>query len=173
MKKNLLSIVILALLLVNIGLTAVMMISVTSTNNKTAALVTTIATVMNLELSDGTAADSGSTSISITDTEVYEVSSMTIPLQNEVEGQKQVYMVCGISLMINTKHDDYETLNASVATNESIIKDAIRSVVSSKTETECRSNQEELKAEILQAIQELFGSDFIYGIAISDAKFGS
>ena len=53
MKKNLLTIVILALLLVNIALTAVMMISVTTTNNKTANLVTTIATVMNLELTGG------------------------------------------------------------------------------------------------------------------------
>ena len=50
MKKNLLSILILVLLVVNIALTAVMMISVTGTNKKTADLITSIATVMNLEL---------------------------------------------------------------------------------------------------------------------------
>ena len=38
MKKNLLSILILVLLIVNIALTSVMMISVISTNKKTAAL---------------------------------------------------------------------------------------------------------------------------------------
>lgn len=50
MKKNLLSILILVLLIVNIALTTVMMISVTGTNKKTAELVTSIATVLNLEL---------------------------------------------------------------------------------------------------------------------------
>ena len=39
MKKNLISIVILALLIVNIVLTAIMMFSVTGTSRKTAALV--------------------------------------------------------------------------------------------------------------------------------------
>ena len=42
MKKNLLSIVILSLLVVNIALTAVMMFSVLKTNDRTAAIVTDI-----------------------------------------------------------------------------------------------------------------------------------
>ena len=50
MKKNLLSILILVLLLVNIALTSVMMISVIGTHKKNAELVTSIAAVMNLEL---------------------------------------------------------------------------------------------------------------------------
>ena len=171
MKKNLLSIVILALLLVNIALTAVMMISVTSTNNKTAALVTSIATVMNLELTDGSDADANAT-ISLADTEVYEIAdSLTIPLKIDEDG-KQYYMVCNVSLQINTKHEDYETLDPLVETNESLIKDKIRSVISSKTENECQTDQEGLKAEILKAIQELFGSDFIYGIAFGEIKYG-
>lgn len=172
MKKNLLSIVILALVLVNIGLTAVMMISVTSTNSKTAALVTTIATVMNLELTTGTE-DSAVSNISLADTEIFEIpDTMTIPLKVE-DGEKQTYMVCNISLQINTKHDDYSKLGPLVSTNQSLIKDAIRTVVSSKTEDQCRGdNQEALKAEMLKAIQNLFDSDFIYGIAISEVKFG-
>ena len=48
MKKNLLSVLILALLVVNIVLTTIMMLSITKTNSKTAELVTNIATVMNL-----------------------------------------------------------------------------------------------------------------------------
>ena len=50
MKKNLLSIVILALLIVNLVLTSIMMFSVMSTNKKTAAVVTDIASVLQLEL---------------------------------------------------------------------------------------------------------------------------
>ena len=45
MKRNLLSVLILALLVVNIVLTAVLMFSVVGTNNKVAALVTDIGTI--------------------------------------------------------------------------------------------------------------------------------
>ena len=50
MKKNFVSIIILALLIVNIVLTAIMMFSVIGTNSKTAALVTDIASAINLDL---------------------------------------------------------------------------------------------------------------------------
>ena len=50
MKKNMISIIILALLVVNIVLTAIMMFSVTSASKKTAALVDNIATALDLEL---------------------------------------------------------------------------------------------------------------------------
>ena len=47
MKKNLLSIIILALLVVNIGMTAFMMLSVMTTNSQTAKLISDIAAVHN------------------------------------------------------------------------------------------------------------------------------
>ena len=50
MKKNLLSVLILVLLIVNIALSAVMMISVVGTNKKTAAMIDSVVAVMNLEL---------------------------------------------------------------------------------------------------------------------------
>lgn len=175
MKKSLLSIVILALLLVNIGLSVVMMISVTTTNSKTAAMITTIMTVMNLEITDGTE-DSAVTQISLADTEIFDIADQfTIALQPETTADGKVktpYMVCHISLQINKNHEDYKEMQPLVAGSESLIKDAIRKIISSKTEAECRSNEEGLKAEILKAIQDLFGSDFIYAIAISDTQFG-
>ena len=50
MKKNLLSVLILVLMLVNIALSAVMMTNVISTNQKTAELMDSIGAAMNLEL---------------------------------------------------------------------------------------------------------------------------
>ena len=50
MKKNLLSVLILVLMIVNIALSAVMMINVLSTNQKTAALMDSIGAAMNLEM---------------------------------------------------------------------------------------------------------------------------
>ena len=50
MKKNLLSVLILVLMIVNIALSAVMMTNVISTNKKTAELMDSIGVAMNLEL---------------------------------------------------------------------------------------------------------------------------
>ena len=50
MKKNLLSILILTLLIINIALTSIMMFGMMSSVKSTSALVGTIAAVLNLEL---------------------------------------------------------------------------------------------------------------------------
>ncbi|MBR6326692.1 MAG: flagellar basal body-associated FliL family protein [Lachnospiraceae bacterium] len=172
MKKNLLTIVILALLLVNIALTAVMMISVTSTNSRTAALVDTIATVMSLEVVTDGSAEEAAEAVSMADTSVVALDgSLTIPLKAGEDG-KQTYMVCDISLSLNTKHEDYATYSESLSTNFPVIKDKISEVISSHTEEFCKNNREQLKQEILKAIQDLYGSDFIYAVSISEAKFG-
>ena len=169
MKKNLLTVLILALLIVNIVLTSIMMFSVMNTNKKTAELVTNIATAMNLELT--VPGSEPKEEISLADTAVYNVTSaMTIPLKSESE--KAVYIQFDIALSMNTKHDDYKTYGESIADRESLITDAITSVVSAHTESECRNDLEGLKTEILEAIQELFKSDFIYNVAISNVKFG-
>ena len=111
MKKNLLSVLILVLLVVNIAMTAVMMISVTGTNKKTADLITSVATVLNLELYNpgGVAV----TEVPLSETAIHDiVGHMTIPLKSTVDADgkegKQVYIQFEISLMMNTKHEEYK-----------------------------------------------------------------
>ena len=174
MKKNLLNVLILALLIVNIVLTSIMMFSVTSTNKKTAELVTNIATALNLELS--VPGEEEKEVISLADTQVLNLTgTLTVPLAVEVtaEGeQKQKYMVFNVALSMNTKHEDYKTYSESIGDYEQLIKSAISDVVASHTESEYRNDPEGIKAEMLEAVQNLFQSDFIYNVAISDVKIG-
>ena len=166
MKKNLMTVLILALLVVNIVLTSVMLVSIVGTNKKTAQLVDNITTAMNLELT--VPGDEETT------TEVYNIAdSMTIPLKSEA-GAKQDYIMFDVSLSINKKHKDYKTYGSSdtLASYENLIKDAITATVSAHTEDECREDMEGLKEEILKSVQDLFQSDFIYKVAISGVKFG-
>ena len=80
MKKNLMTVLILALLIVNIVLTSVMLISIVGTNKKTAQLVDNITTAMNLELTVPGAESAAN--VSLTDTEVYKIcDTMTIPFK--------------------------------------------------------------------------------------------
>ncbi len=178
MKKNMLSIIILALLIVNIVLTSVMMFNVTSTNKKVADLVGNIATVMNLELT--VPGQETKEEISLKDTAFYAIAQpMTMPLASEIDAEgksKQGYLVCNVSFSLNTKHKDYKTYGSdeAMAAQEGLIKDAINSIVSKHTSSELQADPglEALKAEILAAVQELFQSDFIYKVSISEVKYG-
>lgn len=172
MKKNLLTVLILALTMVNLVLTCVMMISVMGTNKKTAKLVNNIATVLDFELTEpGGENATEKTEVSLADTDVYNISgSMTIPLKTD-GASKQEYIVFDISLSMNKKSPDYKTYKDAMSERESLIKDAITSVVTSHTKEECRGNIEGLKQEILEAIQKLFGSDFIFNVGISGVKY--
>ena len=173
MKKNLLSVLILALMIVNVAISVITMVSITGTNKKTAALVDTIATVLNLELvSDDEDAESN---ISLADTEIYTISdAMTIPLKPSDDG-KTVHMLCKVSLSINMKDEDYKTYNSTtLETYEEYIKQEIEGVVSSYTMDYLSDplNREDVKKEVLEEIQKFLGSKVVYDIAISDVKFG-
>ncbi len=167
MKKNLLSLVILSLLVVNIVLTAVMLFSVLSTNKKTAAIVTDIAGILQLELNSG---GDGAGAVSIADTEVYAIAEQTISLEKEEGDTKDHFAVVSMSLSINMKHEDYEAYGADVVNKEDLIKSEIISVISSYTATEARlpEVQEKMCDEILERVQNLYGSTFIYKVSFSN-----
>lgn len=171
MKKNILTVLILVLLIVNLVLTSIMLINVTGTNKKTADLVTSIATVLNLELySPG---QDGASQVSLADTETYDMAEITVPLASSGDG-KQSYIMFSLSVLQNTKHEDYATFGGAenMATRDSLIKDVVNRVVGSHTLEECRTDFDSIREELLKEIQKLFGSGFIYKIAISGVKFG-
>lgn len=179
MKKNLLSVLILVLMIVNIAMSAVMMMSVVGTNQRTAALMDSIEAAMNLELnSPGSVSD-----VSLTDTETYNVGQMTVHLAySEIVGEdgtvttsdKQMYIVFDIALLLDKTHADYEQYGGeNMSQYDSMIKDAIEQVVMNYNEEECREDfSGAIRDEILVAIQNLFHSKVIYGITLSNVKYG-
>lgn len=171
MKKSLLSILILVLLVVNIVMSVIMMISVTGTNKKTADLIVSIATVLNLELYQP-----GGVSVAdvpIENVEEYIIADMMIPVSTA--SGKQGYVMFNIALQQNTKHKDYKKYGGAdnIAQREGMIKDAVNVVVSSHTLEDFQNDRETIREEILKEIQKLYSSDFIYRISISGIKFQS
>lgn len=173
MKKNLISVIILALLIVNIVLTAIMMFSVVGASKKTAALVDNIATAINLELASGTRGPDEV--VSMADTETYSFAdNMTIPLKKVEGDDKDHYCVVAITLSINTKADGYKEYGSAenLGTMEGLMKDQINSVFGQYTMEEVRDNQETIKKEILERIQTMFDSKFIYNVSFGEIMFG-
>jgi len=170
MKRNLLSVVILVLLLVNTILTVILMVSVVGTAKKTSALIDGISEALNLEMESqisGTTANS----VPMTDIAVYTISeSMTIPLQEGTDG-KAHYCLLQVSLSINTKSEDYATYGSDLSAQESLIKDEIYTVVSQYTVDECKVNQDLIKQQILERVQAMYDSDFIFNVSFGECLF--
>lgn len=175
MKKNLISIIILALMIVNIVLTAIMMFSVVGASKKTAALVDNIATAMDLELAASSDGEAAEEVVSMADTETYSFAdNMTIPLKKSEGDDKDHYCIVSITLSINTKADGYKEYGSAenLATREGLIKDEINGVFAQYTMEEARDNQEIIKKEIIDRIQQMFDSKFIYNVSFGDIMFG-
>jgi len=152
MKKNLLTILILALGILNMILTAVIVFAVVPT------------TQLELESSK----NEDEEKISIADIETYNINEkMTINLKNSPNDAKSHYASVTVSLSVNKKAVDYSKLNESISTNENVIKEIIRDEFINYTKEEVTNNEfkEKIKKNILLKIQEYFNSDFIVGIS--------
>lgn len=171
MKKNLMSVVILALLVVNLILTGIMMFSCVSANKKTAALVNDIASVLDLELTGGGSNTEEVAAVSVADTEIYNIAdAMTVALRPSEDG-KEHYCMCEVSFSMNKTHEDYETMSPMVAAQESKIRSIIIGVIGGYTKEEAQANQKAIESAILEQVQQMFGSNFIYEAYFRDVKF--
>ena len=171
MKKNLLSIVILSLLVVNIIMTAVMLFSVIGTNKKTAEIVTDIAGILSLELgTDG----SGATGMpSPEESEYYTIPEMTITTKRAEGAEKDSYCIIGITLALNKTHEKYATYGGEAMANYvDLIKGEVFAVIGQYTSDEIRLMQDDIRQEILRRVQAKLGSDVVYDISISSIMFG-
>lgn len=165
MKRNLLSVLILALMVVNIVLTAVLMFSVVGTNNKVAALVTDIGTILQLEM--GSENGEAGEELHVEDIEMYSIpDSMTIHLKTAEDG-KDHYCIVSVALSVNTKHEDYKKHGAAIGNYESLIKGEVDQVIGNYTKEEAEANKEAIADEILTRIQDLYDSTFIVDVVFT------
>lgn len=172
MKKNLLAIIILALLIVNTVLTGIIMFSTVSANKKTVALVNDIAAVLDLELSHPTGQKSNITQgVSIADTDVYNIpDALTIALRPSADGSEH-YAMCEVSFSLNKTDNDYATYQPMMESQESKIRSIIISVIGGYTKEDAIANQKAIEEEILSQVQSLFNSSFVYEAYFRDIKF--
>lgn len=170
MKKSLLSVITLALVVINLILSTVIVFSILPTSRKTDKMITQVCSALNLELESKKNA-TGEKNYSIEQLETYDIEdSLTIPLKKGEDG-KDHYAVVSVSIVVNKEHDDYKKYVESITTKESLIKDAINSVISGFSINEMESSQSQLQAAILSRLQDLFDSDFIVKVAFRDMVF--
>ena len=179
MKKNLLSIIILALLVVNLGMTGFMMLSVMTTNSQTAKLISDIAAALELEANGGnTGGFSGSACgvVAVTDMATWGFTGdekLTIALKPGEDG-KAHYMVVEVVFSMNKASADYATLGTeeNLANVKEVVKSEITSTLASYTMEELQAGMDEVAREsILENVQAMFNSNFIYDISFSSVLY--
>ena len=171
MKRNLMTVIILVLLVLNLVLTGIVMFSTLSANRKTVALVDTIASVINIELEGAEGEVEEEATVNVADSVIYDIAdSMTIALRPGNDGADHYAMV-EVSFSLNSTHDDYETYQPMLAEKESKIKSEIIDVIGSYTKEEAMDNIPGLQAAILKRVQDMFGSTFVYEAYFRDIKF--
>ena len=164
MKKNLITVIILALcsvnLILNIMLVFVCMPSAKKTNN----LIDEIASVLNL----GLESVDDKPSMELENIATYNVEAQVVNLKDDGSGESH-YVQMGLTLELDNSSDDYEALNTVLTSAEGAVFDEARNVVQNYTyeEVSNQETQDKIKEQILKNLQEKYGTQCIYNVSFS------
>ncbi len=166
MKKNMLTILVLILCVVNLTLSAYIVFTVVPNAQRTDTLITKILQIIDLEL-ESPLPTNINTTYDIENIEKYELEDMTANVAMGDDG-KQHYAKISASLTINNADEDYVKLNPKVETMKSDIISIIKSNVSAYTHDQLGlpETKKEVKEKILTDIQTLFNSRFIVDVTV-------
>jgi flagellar FliL protein len=102
--------------------------------------------------------------------EIYKVNAgedITMNLTTGDDG-KNHYAVIAVSLVLNTNSDNYEKYGQDFLTSQDdSIKDNVIKVVSSYTYEQFTTDLDTIREELLEDMQDIFGSDYIVGVNFS------
>lgn len=169
MKKNLITVITLALVVVNLVLTVILTITILPETQKANELITKVCSAIDLDLESGSATSNAN--IPIDQIEVYNIDDeQTINLKQDGDGKDHFAMIT-VSISMDTKNSDYKDLKPQVEEKVNLIEGDINNIVSQYTIDEIKNNQSAVQDEILKDLQKMFGSDFIVAVGFPTAQY--
>ena len=161
MKKNLMTVIILALVFANFVLTAIMMFTIVPTTQKANELITRVCEAIDLELNSGAA--TGLNNLPIDQIATYNVSSGEKMTINLAGGDN--YALVAVSLSVNKESERYKDATTTILTEqEAIIKNTINQIIRQYTNDEFLENTQEVQDEICKSLQKTYGADYVVGV---------
>ncbi|MBR5969411.1 MAG: hypothetical protein IK016_03595 [Lachnospiraceae bacterium] len=180
MKKNLLTILILATNIVTLAMVGIMMFSVMGTVNKSTELVNAVAAAIELEQSGGLGGgvdpNTVDTNVPIADQDIYHVNggeTLTItltvnPTANGGDG-RQHYAQVTMDILMNKSHESYAENSGLLAGVDSSIVAVIHDVIGVYNIDNIMENRETIRQQILQKLWGMFPDQtgtFIYNVSV-------
>ena len=168
MKKNLISVLILALVLANLILTGILAFTIIPQTKKSNELIDKVCNAIHLELESGE-----SISVPIENIVVHNlVDEFTCNLKKGEDG-KDHFALFKVGFSLNIESEEYADGAGieSLTAKETIIRDRVNSIVSTFTIDEFNADGNYVvKQEILKEMQSLFGAEFIVGVSFSSVN---
>ena len=159
MKKNLISVLILALCFANLVLTALLIFTIIPETKKANNLIDQVCQAISLDLNSGTAT-SGS---QLPQDQIVDYAltadddTLTFNFAPSEDGNTH-YLVCGISLSLNKKSDGYKTYGEDLS--------AKKNVILADTMEQYNTDKSAVHDKILKTLQKKFGADYIVDVNI-------
>lgn len=165
MKKNLITVIILALCVVNLILNVMLVFVCMPSARKTNNLINEIASVLNLELES----NDGMPSVELENIATYNVDAQVVNLKDDGSGNSH-YVQVGLTLEMDNSSKDYDALNTVLTDGQGAVFDEARNIVQNYTYTEVsdQQTQEKIKKQILDALQKKYGTQCIYRVSFSN-----
>lgn len=178
MKKNLMSVIILALVLANLVLTGLLIFTILPETKKANQLIEAVCAAIVLDLTSD--AETEVPKIPIDQIETFKIinpegkEKLTINFKKDSNASKNQYCIISISLSLNTESKAYKKQYppAVLTTKMDIILEHINTIISGYTMDEFNADQDKVKQEILADMQELFGSDYIVDVNFTSVTTG-
>lgn len=170
MKKNLMSVLIMALVFVNVILSAVIMITLVPATKQSNELVTKVCNAIDLELESGKVYNANT--IPVDQLEIVKITGEeagTFNLKNTPGDKDMHYAVADVSISLNKQDDDYGTLQPQIEGKVDLLKEIVSKTFMKYTYEEVITSdgQDEVREAMLEQMQDLFDSDFIVAVTIN------
>lgn len=158
MKKNIFTVLILALTIINVVLTAVLFFVMLPTFQKTNTLLTDVAAVLNLDL-DADSKAGADAEVTMSDMEPIAVaweSQQTYNLKADDSGKDHYAMMKGYTLYLNKNAEGFSEVQERLTNDHAQIDGILSSVISKHTAAE--ATQDLIIKEALEEINKLLDS---------------
>lgn len=165
MKKNILTIVIMAASLINLVLSAVLIFSVMPAMNKTSNLIDKVASVIDLEIEDG---DANAEDYTVEDLQPYEITydnSLKINLQREDDGAAHYAILDGLVVSYNTKAEDFAKISEAITAADVYVQDIVKETIAQYGFTTI--DQTKIRQEAVKKLQEKYNTKCIVDISLT------
>lgn len=164
MKKNLITVIILALCVVNLILNVMLVFVCMPSAKKTNNLITQISSALNLELET----EDDQPTVALENIATYNVEAQVVNLKDDGSGDTH-YVQMGLTLELDKSSKEYDDLNAVLTDAQGAVFDEARNIVQNYTYAEVteQETQEKIKSQILESLQSKYGTKCIYRVSFS------
>ena len=162
MKKNILTIIVMAVSIVNLVLGIVLVFSIVPASNKTAALVDKVASVIDLNIDDPNSEEQDYTIDDLVAyTKTYD-SAVNINLKKDAGDDSNHYaQLAGFTISFNSKK-----VSESIQTNDIYVDDIVKETLGSYTATTL--DLVKVRSEIVKKIQAKYNTKAVVEISLKD-----